>query len=70
MDEIDEAILQLLLSGEVQTAHDAEAKYLDDHLRDVIDLADAGLSDEEFREHPLIVLLMSHGSRGAEDSLR
>jgi hypothetical protein len=70
MDEIDEAIMQMLLSGEAETAHEAEAKYLDAHLRDVIDLADAGLTDDEFREHPLIVLLMSHGSRGAEDSLR
>ena len=28
------------------------------------------LSDEEFRKHPLILLLMSHGSRPSEDSLR
>lgn len=62
MDEIDDAIMQMLLSGEAQTLYEAEEKYLDEHLRDVVALADSGMSDAEFGDHPLIVMLMAHGS--------
>jgi hypothetical protein len=36
----------------------------------VLQLVASPLSDGEFRDHPLIRLLLSHGSRPSEDSLR
>lgn len=62
-------IVELLLSGAAETAHDAEALYLDTHVPDVIHLVESPLSEAEFRRHPLIVLLLGHGSRGREDAL-
>jgi hypothetical protein len=59
----------MLLLGAAQTVSEAEEAYLDAHLREVIRLVESPLSDEEFRAHPLIVLLLSHGSRDWEDSL-
>jgi hypothetical protein len=62
-------IVEMLLRGEADTVWEAEEKYLDANLRKVIELAESPLSDEEFRNHPFIVMLMSHGSRDWEDSL-
>jgi hypothetical protein len=62
-------IIELLLSGRAQTVEEAEELYLDSHLQDVVRLVESPLSDAEFRCHPLIVLLMAHGSRAREDSL-
>jgi hypothetical protein len=62
-------VAALLLSGEAGTAEEAEELYLDAHIRDVIELAESDVSEDEFRAHPLIQLLMAHGSRGREDSL-
>lgn len=67
---LDDPIAQLLLSGKASTPSEAERQYLEDHLDDVLALVDSPLSDDEFRRHPLIALLFSHGSRGWEDSLR
>jgi hypothetical protein len=61
-------IVQMLLSGEADAVAEAEEKYLDANLRLVIELVESPLSDEEFRAHPLIQLLLSHGSRDWEDS--
>jgi hypothetical protein len=58
----------LLLSGRATTMAEAERLFLDAHLRDVAELAER-LSDEEFRRHELIRLLLAHGSRPWEDSL-
>jgi hypothetical protein len=58
----------MLLRGDAQTVSEAEEIYLDANIRQVIDLVEGPLSDEETRAHPLI-LLLSHGSRGWEDSL-
>jgi hypothetical protein len=66
----DEAILEKLLQGKAETAFEAEELYLDESLRQVVELAESELSDDEFRDHPLISLLLSHGSRDWEDSLQ
>jgi hypothetical protein len=69
-DSVSQGVIDLLLNGEAQTADEAEALYLDRHLADVVALVRAPLSEAEFRRHPLIALLLSHGSRGWEDSLQ
>jgi hypothetical protein len=48
---------------------EAEEKYLTANLRRVIELVESPISDEEFRAHPLIEMLLSHGSRDWEDSI-
>ncbi len=63
------AITDLLLSGRAETAAQAEELFLNEHLQEVLHLVASPLSDPEFREHPLIRLLLSHGSRPSEDSL-
>ncbi len=67
---LDDSISELLLSGEARTASEAERLYLEAHLDDILRLVLSPLSDEEFRNHPLIQTLFAHGSRGWEDSLR
>lgn len=67
---LDDPVAQLLLNGQAGTPSEAERQYLESHLDDVLRLVQSPLSDEEFRRHPLIALLFSHGSRGWEDSLR
>jgi hypothetical protein len=57
------------MGGEADTVTDAEEKYLNANIDQVIALVEGPLSDEEFREHPLITLLLSHGSRDWEDSV-
>ena len=67
---LNDPIAKLLLEGKAATPSQAERMYLESHLEEVFRLVDSPLSDEEFRRHPLIALLFSHGSRGWEDSLR
>ena len=43
--------------------------FLDDHLDDILRLA-IELDDESFSRHEAVKLLMAHGSRPWEDSLR
>lgn len=62
-------IVGMLLRGEASSVHEAEEKYLDAHVHEVVELAGSSLSDEDFRRHPLIMMLLAHGSRGFEDSL-
>jgi hypothetical protein len=62
--EIDE----LLLSGQAETAHEAEEIWLDAHLPDLIRLA-TELDEDSFKRHEAVKLLFSHGSRPFEDSL-
>jgi hypothetical protein len=69
MDPSHDPVADLILRGEASTVDEAEELYLDRHLDEVVRLADSSLSDEEFRRHPLIVLLLARGSRGFEDSL-
>lgn len=66
---VDDPIVQHLLTGRAHSASEAECLYLAEHLGEVIDLVNSPLSDEEFRRHPLIAILLSQGSRGWEDSI-
>jgi hypothetical protein len=65
----DHEIAELLLSGRAETAAQAEELFLNEHLKEVLQLVASPMSELEFREHPLIRLLLSHGSRPSEDSL-
>lgn len=65
----DDPVADMLLRGDADTVAQAETLYLDTHLFEIIDLVQSSLSDEQFRAHPLVMLLMAHGSRGWEDSL-
>ena len=47
---------------------EAEELYLDEHLDEVFRLVESDLSEEEFRRHPLITLLLARGSRPPEDA--
>ncbi len=67
---LDDPIAQRLLTGQASTPSEAERQYLESHLDEVLRLVQSPLSEEEFRRHPLIALLFSHGSRGWDDSLR
>lgn len=62
-------VADLILSGGAPTVAEAEEMYLDAHLDEVVRLVESDLSDDEFRRHPLIALLLARGSRGWEDSL-
>jgi hypothetical protein len=66
---MDDPAVKLLLEGRAETAEQAERLYLEEHVDEVVDLVNSPLSDEEFRQHPLIVTLLSRGSRGWEDSI-
>jgi hypothetical protein len=68
-DKVHSEIDGLLLSGAAQTMAEAENRYLDDHLEEIARLAET-LSPEEFRRHEAVKLLMAHGSRPWEDSVR
>ena len=67
---LDDPVAQFLLNGEADNPSQAERLYLECHLDEVVQLVNSPLTDDEFRRHPLIQLLFSHGSRGWEDSLR
>lgn len=70
-DEINtgDPVADLLVTGQAATVDEAEELYLNTHLEEVLRLVDSPLSDEEFRRHPLIALLLARGSRAWEDSL-
>ncbi len=68
-DKGSDPVVDLLLCGRASTLAEAEEIYLDEHVGDVARLVATGLSDVEFRRHPLIALLLARGSRGSEDSL-
>ena len=65
---LDDPVAHLILSGQASTPSQAEKMYLEAHLDDVVKLVESPLSEQEFRRHPLICMLFSHGSRGWEDS--
>jgi hypothetical protein len=62
-------VVELILAGRAATVDEAEELYLDEHIDDVVRLVESDLTDEEFRSHPLIALLLARGSRAPEDSL-
>ena len=65
----DDPVLAPLFYGAARTLHEAEEMYLNAALPEVFRLAGSALSNEELAAHPLYRLLLSHGSRGWEDSL-
>jgi hypothetical protein len=68
--QIDEdPVLRFLLSGAAATLDAAEELYLDASMPEILRLLESPFSDEELCNHPLMVLLRSHGSRGWEDSV-
>lgn len=69
MDFTHDPVADLILRGEAATVDEAEEIYLDRHIGEVVRLVESTLSDDDFRRHPLIALLLSRGSRGFEDSL-
>jgi hypothetical protein len=62
----DDPIGQLLVRGEANTLREAEEKYLDSALPQILDLLRGPLSNEELSTHPLLQLVLAHGSRGCE----
>ena len=62
-------IIQLLLAGEADTLHEAEEKYLDNAIPEILELLRSPRSNEELGRHPLLNLMLAHGSRGWEDSI-
>ena len=62
-------MIQYLFRGEVQTLHDAEERYLNDAIPEILELLRSPLSNQELSEHPLLNLILAHGGRGKEDSL-
>lgn len=65
----DDPVIQLLLRGEARTLHEAEEKYLDAALPLVLELLGSPLTNEELARHPLLMLMLAHGSRGWDDSI-
>jgi hypothetical protein len=65
----ESAIIEMLLDGRATTVAQAEEMYLNEHLEDVLNLVRSPLPEREFREHPLIRLLLAHGGRASEDCL-
>ncbi len=65
----DDPVIQYLLRGEARTLHEAEEKYLDAAIPEILELLRGPLTNEELSRHPLLNLVRAHGSRGWEDSL-
>jgi hypothetical protein len=66
---INDPVIQLILRGEAESLHDAEEKYLDLALPEILQLLASPLTNEELSRHPLVQMILSHGSRGWEDSI-
>lgn len=62
-------VARLLLSGAAETLREAEERYLDSCLPEVVRLLQSGLSDDELGQHPLVRMLRAHGSRGWEEAV-
>ena len=63
----DDPVVQLLLDGRAKTVDEAEEMYLDASWPELRDLLASDRTDEELARHPLILLLLSRGSRPWED---
>ena len=65
----DDPVIQLLLRGEAEKLHEAEEKYLDAALPQILELIGGPLDNVALSRHPLLNLVLAHGSRGWEDSI-
>ncbi len=62
-------VLRRILDGTASNLHEAEEQHLDESLPDIFALIESSLDNDELLAQPLIQLLLSHGTRGWEDSL-
>ena len=53
----DDPVIRLLLSGKARTLHEAEEKYLDSAMPEILDLLRSPLTDEELARHPLLQMI-------------
>jgi hypothetical protein len=65
----DDPVIRLLYSGKAHTLYEAEEKYLDAAIPAILELLQSSLTNEELARHPLLRLVLAHGSRGWEDSI-
>ena len=65
----DDPVIQYLLRGEAHTLHEAEEKYLDAAIPEILGLLSGPSSNDELARHPLLNLVLAHGSRSWEDSI-
>ena len=64
----DDPVIRLLLRGEARTLYEAEEKYLDAAIPEILELLGGPLDNAALSRHPLLNLVRAHGSRGWEDS--
>jgi hypothetical protein len=62
-------IFQLLLTGRAKDLYEAEEIYLDESMPELLKLLELPIPDDELAEHPLMRLILAHGSRGRGDSI-
>lgn len=62
-------VAALIIAGEADTVERAEELYLDRSVGALLALVSSDLSDDDFRAHPLVQLLLARGSRGWEGAL-
>jgi len=65
----NDPVIQILLRGEAQTLYEAEEKYLDQAIPEILELLASPLDNQALAAHPLLNLMLTHGSRGWEDSI-
>ena len=65
----EDPVIRLLYRGEARTLHEAEEMYLNAAIPEMLDLLRSQLCNEELSRHPLLNLVLAHGSRGWEDSI-
>jgi len=61
---LDDPVVRLLLRGEAETLHEAEEKYLDAAIPEILNLLAGPSSNRELVEHPLLNLVLTHGNLG------
>ncbi len=69
VDSRNDPVAELLLSGAAETVSQAEEMYLNAAIPEVLELLRSPLSNDELSRHPLLNLMLAHGSRGWEDSI-
>ena len=65
----EDAIFQILVRGEASTLHDAEEIYLNRAMPEILELLGGHHSNDRLGQHPLLNLVLAHGSRCWEDSI-
>ena len=68
-NRLEDILVDLLVRGEARSLHDAEEKYLDAAIPEMLALLAGPLRNDELAKHPLLNMVRAHGSRGWEDSI-